>query len=100
MNSPFPQAQEFRPWFRARGINIHEWTMRIPEHVHLRIHHGANGGLWNQAWRQYINANPGYVPREVLIRKAFELALRFDIAGPIRPYHAPVPAPGPQLLAP
>ena len=77
-----------------------EWTMLIPEQVHLRIHNGANGGLWNQAWRQYMRANPGYVPREVLISKAFELALRFDIAGPIRPYYAPVPAPGPQLLAP
>ncbi len=74
--------------------------MVIPEHVHLRIHHGANGGLWNEAWRQFIKANPGHVPREVLIRKAFELALRFDIAGPLMPYYAPVLPPGPQLLAP
>jgi len=96
----FPQAQQFRKWFTDRGIKIHEWTMLIPEQVHLRIHRGANGGSWNQAWRQFISANPGHVPREVLIRKAFELALRFDIAGPIRPYYAPVPAPGPQLLAP
>ncbi len=96
----FPQAQEFRTWFKDCGINIHEWTMLIPEQVHLRIHNGANGGLWNQAWQRFMRANPGYVPREVLIRKAFELALRFDIAGPLRPYHAPVSAPGPQLLAP
>ena len=26
--------------------------------------------------------------------------MRFDIAGPIRPYYAPVHPPGPQLLAP
>jgi uncharacterized lipoprotein (TIGR02269 family) len=96
----FPQAQELRTWFTDRGINIHEWTMLIPEHVHLRIHHGANGGLWNQAWHQFMRAHPGHVSREVLIRKAFELALRFDIAGPLRPYYAPVPSPGPQLLAP
>ena len=96
----FPQAQQFRQWFTERGINIHEWTMLIPEHVHLRIHRGANGGLWNEAWRRFIEANPGPVPREALIRKAFELALHFDIAGPIRPYSAPVPPPGPQLLAP
>ncbi len=81
-------------------INIHEWTMLVPEQVHLRIHRGANGGLWNEAWRQFHEANPGQVPREVLIRKAFELALRFDIAGPLRPYYSPVPPPGPQLLAP
>ncbi|WP_257460625.1 SitA6 family polymorphic toxin lipoprotein [Archangium lipolyticum] len=96
----FPQAQEFRKWFMDRGINIHEWTMRIPEHEHLRIHRGANGGLWNEAWRQFVRDNPGHVPREILIRKAFELALRFDIAGPIMPYSSPVPPPGPQLLAP
>jgi len=96
----FPQAQQFRQWFTERGINIHEWTMVIPEHVHLRIHRGANGGLWNEAWRQFIEANPGPLPREALVRKAFELALHFDIAGPIRPYYAPVPPPGPQLLAP
>jgi uncharacterized lipoprotein (TIGR02269 family) len=97
----FPQAQEFRAWFKERGINIHEWTMLLPEPVHLRIHRGANGGPWNAAWQQYYRANRDrLVPREELIRKAFELALRFDIAGPIMPYYSPVPPPGPQLLAP
>jgi uncharacterized lipoprotein (TIGR02269 family) len=96
----FPQAREFREWFTKNGINIHEWTMLVPEQVHLRIHSGAKGGPWNAAWRQFMEASPGHVPREVLIRKAFDLALRFDIAGPIMPYYAPVPPPGPQLLAP
>jgi len=96
----FPQAQEFRGWFNKSGVNIHEWTMLIPEHVHLRIHRGAKGGPWNAAWRQFMDANPIPPPREVMIRKAFELALRLDIAGPIRPYYAPIPPPGPQLLAP
>ncbi|QRK09907.1 TIGR02269 family lipoprotein [Archangium violaceum] len=96
----FPQAQEFRTWLNRSGINIHEWTMLIPEQVHLRIHRGANGGTWNAAWRQVMRSSPGVVPKEVLIRKAFELALRFDIAGPLRSYYAPVPAPGPQVLAP
>jgi hypothetical protein len=58
-------------------------------------------GLWNAVWQQYYRANRDcLVPRKELIRKAFELALRFDIAGPLRPYYAPVPPPGPQLLAP
>ena len=96
----FPQAQEFRGWFNKSGVNIHEWTMLIPEHVHLRIHRGAKGGPWNAAWRQFMGANPIPPPREVMIRKAFELALRLDLAGPIMPYYAPVPPPGPQLLAP
>ncbi|HZH75161.1 MAG TPA: TIGR02269 family lipoprotein [Archangium sp.] len=96
----FPQAREFRKWFTDCRINIHEWTMLVPEHVHLRIHRGANGGLWNAAWRQFIDANPVPPSREVVLRKAFELALRFDVAGPLMPYYAPVPPPGPQLLAP
>lgn len=97
----FPQAQEFRKWFKDRGINIHEWTMLLPEQVHLRIHRGADGGPWNEAWRQFHEANRYRdVSQEELIRKAFELSLRFDIAGPIMPYYSRVPPPGPQLLAP
>jgi uncharacterized lipoprotein (TIGR02269 family) len=97
----FPQAREFREWFRERGINIHEWTMLLPEQVHLRIHRGAEGGPWNAAWRQFYQANRHrVVPREEMIRKAFELSIRFDIAGPLLHYSSPVPPPGPQLLAP
>ncbi|HEX8824469.1 MAG TPA: TIGR02269 family lipoprotein [Archangium sp.] len=97
----FPQAQEFRGWFNKNGMNIHEWTMLVPENVHLRIHRGANGGPWNEAWRQFMNANQRRpVTKKEMLHKAFELALRFDIAGPIRPYYSPVPPPGPQLLAP
>jgi uncharacterized lipoprotein (TIGR02269 family) len=97
----FPQAQQFRAWFTERGINIHEWTMLLPAEVHLRIHRGADGGPWNAAWRQFYEANQHrVVPREELFRKAFELAFRFDIVGPIMPYYSPVLPPGPQLLAP
>jgi uncharacterized lipoprotein (TIGR02269 family) len=38
--------------------------------------------------------------RDDVIRKAFELTYRFDIAGPIMPYYSPVLPPGPQLRAP
>jgi uncharacterized lipoprotein (TIGR02269 family) len=51
----FPQ--EFRIWFSRRGIDIHSWTLVLEKHVHERIHHGAWGGPWNAAWRQYINEN-------------------------------------------
>jgi hypothetical protein len=76
--------------------------MLIPEHVHLRIHRGARGGLWNEAWRQFREENLGRrLSKEELLSKAFELALRFDIAGPISSsYYAPIPPPGPQLLSP
>uniref|UniRef100_UPI00358DC04B SitA6 family polymorphic toxin lipoprotein n=1 Tax=Stigmatella ashevillensis TaxID=2995309 RepID=UPI00358DC04B len=86
----FPQEARLAVWFRANGINIHEWTMLIPEQVHLRVHKGARGGLWNEAWRQYYEANSARsVSREELLSKAFELALRYDIAGPIHSYYAP-----------
>jgi uncharacterized lipoprotein (TIGR02269 family) len=97
----FPQQPKLAQWFKAQGINIHQWTMLVPEHVHLRIHRGASGGPWNEAWRQFKTANEHRrVPPEELLRKAFELAFRFDIVGPVMPYYAPVSPPGPQLLAP
>ncbi len=98
----FPQANEFREWFMAQGINVHDWTMIIPEHVHLRIHGStARGGLWNEAWREYMHANrTRRLSQEQLLGKAFELAYRFDIVGPVVPYRYPVSPPGPQLLAP
>ena len=96
----FPQAQEFRQWFKNSGIDVHAWTMAIPEQVHLRIHRGANGGQWNTAWRQFMNANfHQTLSREEMMRKAFELAYRFDIVGPIVPYGHQVVSPGPQLFA-
>lgn len=91
----FPQAKEFKRAFLRSGINTHDYTMVIPEHLHLRIHRGASGGLWNEAWRQFLNANQHrLVPREEMLRKAFELALRFDIAGPLMPYRRPIPPRG------
>jgi uncharacterized lipoprotein (TIGR02269 family) len=97
----FPQEARLAEWFKASGIKIHEWTMLIPEQVHLRIHRGARGGPWNEARRQYYEANSARpVSREELLSKAFELALRYDLAGPIHYYYSPIPPPGPQLLAP
>lgn len=97
----FPQARDLAEWFRSKGINIHEWTMIVPEQHHLRVHRGARGGLWNEAWRQFRDASADReVPREELLAKAFELALRYDLAGPITSYRAPILPLGPQLLAP
>jgi uncharacterized lipoprotein (TIGR02269 family) len=97
----FPQEKDLAVWFRSKGINIHDWTVLVSEHHHLRIHKGPRGGLWNEAWRQFREANRDReVTREELIAKAFELAFRYEIAGPIVPYRAPILPPGPQLVAP
>ncbi|QRN97923.1 TIGR02269 family lipoprotein [Archangium violaceum] len=98
----FPQASEFRKFFRNSDIDIHAWTMVIPEHVHLRIHGGSGrGGAWNAAWRQFMNANQHRkVSQAEMLGKAFELAFRFDIVGPISPYGRALVPEGPQLLAP
>lgn len=98
----FPQAPELAAWFKRQGINPHDWTMAIPEHVHLRIHgDGARGGSWNRAWRDFRDANRGRkVPPGELLAKAFELAYRFDIVGPIVPYGHTLVPPGPQMFAP
>jgi uncharacterized lipoprotein (TIGR02269 family) len=97
----FPQQENLATWFKLQGINIHQWTMLIPEHAHLRIHRGARGGAWNAAWQQFVIANRHrHVPPEELLRTAFEFAFRFDIVGPLMPYSATVSPPGPQLFAP
>jgi uncharacterized lipoprotein (TIGR02269 family) len=98
----FPQANEFRDWFRAHGINVHDWTMVIPLRSHQRIHGGdGRGGLWNEAWREFMRNNlRRRLTQEELLRKAFELTYRFDIVGPIIPYGHRLAPQGPQLQAP
>ncbi|MFY0572615.1 TIGR02269 family lipoprotein [Archangium lansingense] len=83
----FPQAEELREWFHARGVpDIHQYTMLIPEHVHIRIHsQGPRGGRWNQAWLNFKRAKPNAFPEEIY-RHAGELIFRFELTGPIVPY--------------
>lgn len=85
----FPQAAEFQPFFTAAGINIHEFTMPIPQHIHFRIHGGGpNGGQWNQAWRSFIQARLGRRTTATDIHKhAGELIYRFELMGRIEPYY-------------
>jgi uncharacterized lipoprotein (TIGR02269 family) len=81
-------SQEFREWFRERGItNIHAYTLVIPEHVHLRIHgSGPSGGLWNEAWREFKRARPTASPAEIY-QHAGALIFRFELTGPLVPYY-------------
>jgi uncharacterized lipoprotein (TIGR02269 family) len=94
----FPQATEFRDWFARSGVDVHQYTMLIPEHIHRQIHSGTGrGGLWNEAWRQFHRAHPQPQRPEALLSHALELAFRYELTGPIVPYNRPVMPIGPQL---
>lgn len=96
----FPQAQEFQEYFRRAGIDTHQYTLLIPEHIHREIHSGdGRGGAWNAAWREFKNANQKGPTRDALFGHALELAFRFRLVGPIVPYHQPVRPLGPQLYS-
>jgi uncharacterized lipoprotein (TIGR02269 family) len=82
------QARDLAEWFKKQGVNIHGFTMVIEETVHHRIHSGGpRGGLWNEAWRTFMRANPNATPGEIY-RHAGELIYRFELLGPIVPYYS------------
>jgi uncharacterized lipoprotein (TIGR02269 family) len=85
----FSQARDLAEWFKKQGVNIHGFTMVIEETVHHRIHSGGprRGGRWNEAWRQFMNANPNATPEEIY-RHAGEMIYRFELLGPIVPYYS------------
>ena len=98
----FPQQEHLARWFKDRGVDIHKFTMLIPEHIHREIHSGTGrGGMWNQAWRDYHSANlRRAVSPEELHRKAVEFIFRFELTGPVMPYNFPTGSLGPQIHAP
>jgi len=82
----FPRQEGLREWFERQGINIHKETMLLDLDTHQRIHKGPDGGPWNQAWRNFRKANQR-ATQEDMYRYARELIVRFDLYGPILPYH-------------
>ncbi|MCY1014997.1 TIGR02269 family lipoprotein [Pyxidicoccus sp. MSG2] len=84
----FPQADDLARWFAQRGVKIHDYTMPIPYELHRRIHDGARGGPWNNAWRHFRRQNEIATPMEIY-KHAGELIHRFElIGGPIKPYYS------------
>lgn len=82
----FPRQEDLRKWFESRGINIHQETMLLDIDTHHRIHKGLMGGPWNQAWQSFRRAHEG-ATRDDMYRYARELIIRFNLIGPILPYH-------------
>ncbi len=84
----FSQAPDLKEWFMLRGVKIHDFTIVIPEHIHFRIHRGPpGGGAWNQAWREFRDANYHAKPEEIY-RHAGQLVYQFELTGPIIPYYS------------
>ncbi len=82
----FPQAAEFALWFKAKGIDIHAFTIRLPKSFHQWLHSGGpDGGQWNEAWRQFRRENLG-ATAEQMWAFAGELMSRFGVNGPLVPY--------------
>jgi uncharacterized lipoprotein (TIGR02269 family) len=83
-----PQARDLADWFARQGIkDIHQFTIVIPEYLHRQIHSGGpSGGRWNEAWRQFQKEHRDANP-EAIYRHAGELLFRFELLGPVIPYH-------------
>ncbi|MCY1075441.1 TIGR02269 family lipoprotein [Archangium sp. miwbw1] len=44
----FPQEPGLARWFKREGLDIHAFTIRIPQSFHRWLHSGGpNGGQWN-----------------------------------------------------
>lgn len=96
----FPQA--FKPFFKEKGINVHDWVMILPLNEHKRIHRGERGGPWNADWNEWINLNGDNVNKTDIYRFAGEMIYRYCLAGTLTRYciHAlPQPVPkNPSIL--
>jgi uncharacterized lipoprotein (TIGR02269 family) len=88
----FPREEGLRLWFERQGINIHQETMLLDIDTHHRIHKGVGGGAWNQAWWKFRESHQR-ATKEDMYRYARELIIRFNLIGPILPYHLLVAPP-------
>jgi RHS repeat-associated protein len=76
----FPQEDEFRAFFRAAGINIHEYTFALNKAAHGIIHGGHQaiaGHLaldWNKEWKIWKDSLGARIPgKEEIFAKGEEI---------------------------
>jgi len=81
----YPQESELREWFTEAGIDIHQWTLALEVEDHRRIHRGAKGGPWNEAWRRFKKAHPNATRLQMELH-AGELIHEFNLYGVVVPY--------------
>jgi RHS repeat-associated protein len=77
----FPQNSRMAQYFNNAGIDVHDYTVQIPQEYHDVLHWPTwrqRGGYWVQEWDSYILANP--VPDfNDIWRKGRELMEQFGL---------------------
>jgi hypothetical protein len=92
----FPQVEKLQGWFASRGIDIHQYTVKLEAMIHLKGVHGSGGfvgpgnvvlpGHWNQLWVSFMEANPNATAKDIF-QFAGALMDQFGLSGlPIVPY--------------
>jgi uncharacterized lipoprotein (TIGR02269 family) len=81
----YPQEKELKEWFTEAGIDIHQWTLALEVEDHRRLHRGAKGGPWNEAWRRFKLARPNATKLEIELH-AGKLIHEFNLYGVVVPY--------------
>jgi uncharacterized lipoprotein (TIGR02269 family) len=77
----FPQNKKMARYFARAGIDVHDFTVQLPQEYHDILHWPGwwrEGGAWNQEWQAFMDANP--VPDFMKIwNKADEMIKRFGL---------------------
>lgn len=93
----FPQNSRMFVWFWNRGVDPDAWTVPMRtsylKWLHTQwIHKGANGGMWNQEWQVFMDAE-GFLGRrytsDEIMAKGLEMMDRYVIPRDFRYYWNP-----------
>lgn len=64
-----PQAKTLRKYFEKAGIDVDDYTIRLPKSVHDGLHQGKGtgpGGPWIRDWKAFFAQHPGAGKTEIL----------------------------------
>ncbi len=56
-------VQQLRKWFKARGVDIDSFTVKLSADEHRWIH---NEYKWNDLWKDFMRKNPKASPAEII----------------------------------
>lgn len=59
-----PNSQYYRDFYKKHGINVDDFTVKMPEAFHKQWIHRA-GNNWTTKWKRWIDANPNATTTEV-----------------------------------